>query len=134
MFCYKSSNGKSLVLSPAPQKELFRLPIITPAAHNESPSQATHALPSKYPIYPQRIQAVQPHTSCLLSHCRMLNFLSLISPNVRSFSSPPLCLFHETGSINTVSESLMNPRIKILGGSREHRRILAFHFSFFFYF
>lgn len=88
MFCYKTSNGKSLVSTPTPQKKLSRLPIITPAAHTESPSQATHALPSKYPIYPQRIQAVQPHTSCLLSHCRMLNLPSLVFPNVCSLPSP----------------------------------------------
>lgn len=69
-------------LEKKPKSKWSRLPIITPAAHNENPSQGTHALPSKYPIYPQRIQAVQPHTSCLLSHCRRLGFHSLLSPNV----------------------------------------------------
>lgn len=134
MFCYKSSNGKSLVPSPASQKKLSRLPIITPAAHNESPSQATHALPSKYPIYPRRIQAVQPHTSCLLSHCRMLNFHTLIPPNVCSLGFPPLCLFHDKRVVNTASESRMNSRTKIWGTWGKKHRILAFLFTLPFYF
>ena len=91
-----------------------RLPSITPAAHNESPSQGTHALPSKYPIYPQRIQAVQPHTSCLLSHCRRLSVHSLISPNDFFFFLvfPPLHLFQEASVINALSEFPMKPWIQ----------------------
>ena len=110
-----------------------RLPIITPAAHNENPSQGTHALPSKYPIYPQRIQAVQPHTSCLLSHCRRLSFHSLLSPNVFFLIFPLLCLFHETRVINTVSEFPINSWTKIHSISSKDYQILSFLFTLCFY-
>lgn len=127
MFCYKTSNGKSLVSTPTPQKKLSRLPIITPAAHNESPSQATHALPSKYPIYPQRIQAVQPHTSCLLSHRRMLNLHSLIFPNVCSLSLPSVSSMKQEPL--TVSQSPMNPWPKIWDSSSKDQGIVASFFT-----
>lgn len=137
MFCYKSSNDKSLVSSPASPKKKkkkekwSRLPSITPAAHNESPSQGTHALPSKYPIYPQRIQAVQPHTSCLLSHCRRLSIHSLISPNVLFFFflfSLPSISSRKQVSLMHFQNSLWNPESKIQGTSSKDHQILAFPF------
>lgn len=85
-----------------------------------------HALPSKYPIYPQRIQAVQPHTSCLLSHCRMLNFHSLISPHVCSLGLPPIWLFHEKRVVNTVSESRRNLWTNTWGVLSKDHRIYPF--------
>ena len=96
------------------KKKRSRLPIITPAAHNESQSPGTHALPSKYPIYLQRIQAVQPHTSCLLRHCRRLSFHPLLSPNVFFPHFPSSLSSMNQESLTQSQNSPWTPELKFM--------------------